>query len=239
MPKNDLGQPVGSPVPGWKGAERPPRTAMTGRYCRVEPIDPARHAEDLYRANALDPSQRNFTYLTVGPFDSFEAYRAWMVSAVASEDPLWLAIVDVVSGKAVGIATFMRIDPRNGAIEVGNLNFSPLLQRKPAATEAMYLMMKRAFELGYRRYEWKCDSLNAPSRAAAQRLGFSYEGIFRQASIYKGRSRDTAWYAMIDSEWPELDKAFRRWLDPANFDAQGRQRDRLSELTAPVLKQRG
>jgi RimJ/RimL family protein N-acetyltransferase len=133
----------------------------------------------------------------------------------------------------------MRIDPRNGAIEVGNLNFSPLLQRKPAATEAMYLMMKRAFELGYRRYEWKCDSLNAPSRAAAQRLGFSYEGIFRQASVYKDRSRDTAWYAMIDSEWPELDKAFRRWLDPANFDAQGRQRDRLSELTAPVLKQRG
>ena len=239
MANNELGQPVGAPVPGWKGAERPPRTAMTGRYCRVEPIDPARHAEDLYRANALDPSQRNFTYLAVGPFDSFEAYRAWMVSAVASEDPLWLAIVDTASGKAVGVATFMRIDPRNGAIEVGNLNFSPLLQRKPAATEAMYLMMKRAFELGYRRYEWKCDSLNAPSRATAQRLGFSYEGIFRQASVYKDRSRDTAWYAMIDSEWPELDKAFRRWLDPANFDAQGRQRDRLSELTAPVLKQRG
>jgi RimJ/RimL family protein N-acetyltransferase len=237
--RNALGQPVGPPVPGWKGAERPPRTAMAGRYCRVEPIDPARHAEDLYRANALDPSRRNFTYLTVGPFDSFEAYREWMVSAVASEDPLWLAILDADSGKAVGVATFMRIDSRNGAIEVGNLNFSPLLQRKPAATEAMYLMMKRAFELGYRRYEWKCDSLNAPSRAAAQRLGFSYEGIFRQASVYKGRSRDTAWYAMVDSEWPELDRAFRRWLDPANFDAQGRQRIRLSELTAPVLKQRG
>jgi RimJ/RimL family protein N-acetyltransferase len=239
MHRNDLGQPVGTPVPGWKGAERPSRTAMTGRYCRVEPVDPARHAEDLYRANSLDPSQRNFTYLTVGPFDSFEAYREWIVSAVASEDPLWHTIVDTASGKAVGVSTFMRIDPRNGAIEVGNLNFSPLLQRKPAATEAMYLMMKRAFELGYRRYEWKCDSLNAPSRAAAQRLGFSYEGIFRQASVYKGRSRDTAWYAMIDSEWPELDKAFRRWLDPANFDAQGRQRDRLSDLTAPVLKQRG
>jgi hypothetical protein len=124
-------------------------------------------------------------------------------------------------------------------IEIGNLNYSLLLQRKPAATEAMYLMMKRAFELGYRRYEWKCDSLNAPSRAAAQRLGFSYEGVFRQAVVYKGRSRDTAWYAIMDSEWPELARAFIRWLDPANFDAQGNQRLRLSDLTAPTLKQRG
>ena len=236
---NQLGQPVGFPVPGWKGAPRPPRTAMAGRYCRVEPIDPARHAEDLYQANALDPSNRNFTYLTVGPFDSFDAYREWMTSAVRSDDPLFHAIVDAATGKAAGIASYMRIDDRNGVIEVGHLNFSPLLQRKPAATEAMYLMMKRIFELGYRRYEWKCDSLNAPSRAAAQRLGFSYEGIFRQATVYKGRNRDTAWYAMIDSEWPELDRAFQRWLDPANFDARGNQRERLSDLTGPVLKQRG
>ena len=236
---NDLGQPIGPPLPDWRGVERPPRTAMLGRYCRVEPLDPARHAEDLYQANALDPSRRNFTYLTIGPFDSFDAYREWMTGAAKSEDPLFHAIVDTATGKAVGIATFMRIDPKNGVIEVGNLNFSPLLQRKPAATEAMYLMMKRAFELGYRRYEWKCDSLNAASRAAAQRLGFSYEGIFRQSVIYKGRGRDTAWYAMIDSEWPELERAFRRWLDPANFDADGRQRVRLSDLTAPVLKQRG
>jgi RimJ/RimL family protein N-acetyltransferase len=219
--------------------ERPPRTPMVGRTCRVEPIDPARHAEDLHRANSLDPSRRNFTYLTIGPFDSLDAYREWMASAVKSDDPLFYAIVDASSGKATGIATFMRIEPRHGVIEVGNLNFSPLLQRKPAATEAMYLMMKCAFELGYRRYEWKCDSLNAASRAAAQRLGFSYEGIFRQSVIYKGRSRDTAWYAMIDSEWPELERAFQRWLAPANFDADGKQRERLSDLTAPVLKQRG
>jgi RimJ/RimL family protein N-acetyltransferase len=212
---------------------------MVGRTCRLEPVDPARHAADLHEANALDPSRRNFTYLTLGPFDSFEAYRDWMASAVKSEDPLFHAIVDASTGKAVGIATYMRIDLRNGVIEVGNLNFSPLLQRKPAATEAMYLMMKRVFEMGYRRYEWKCDSLNAASRAAAQRLGFSYEGIFRQASVYKGRSRDTAWYAMVDSEWPELERAYLRWLDPSNFDASGRQRVRLSELTAPVLKQRG
>jgi len=236
---NELGQPVGPPVPGWKGVERPPRTAMAGRYCRVEPIDPARHAEDLYQANALDPSNRNFTYLSVGPFDSFDAYRQWMTSAVKSEDPLFHAIIDTATGKPVGIASYMRIEPANGVVEVGHLNYSPLLQRKPAATEAMYLMMKRAFELGYRRYEWKCDTHNAASRAAAQRLGFSYEGVFRQSSIYKGRNRDTAWYAMIDSEWPQLDKAFQRWLAPANFDAQGKQRERLSDLTAPVLKQRG
>lgn len=133
----------------------------------------------------------------------------------------------------------MRIDPANGVIEVGNINYSPLLQRTPAATEAMYLMMQRAFELGYRCYEWKCDSLNAPSRAAAQRLGFSYEGLFRQATVYKGRSRDTAWYSIIDSEWPQLEQAYTRWLAPNNFDASSRQRQRLSDLTAPLLKQRG
>jgi RimJ/RimL family protein N-acetyltransferase len=133
----------------------------------------------------------------------------------------------------------MRIDPANGVIEVGGINYSPLLQRKPAATEAMYLMMRRAFELGYRRYEWKCDSLNAPSRAAAQRLGFSYEGVFRQAWVYKGRNRDTAWFSIIDGEWPALREAFERWLAPANFDANGRQRTGLSSLTAPLLKARG
>ena len=236
---NDLGQPVGAPLPGWKVTERPPRTAMSGRYCRVEPIDPARHAEDLYRAGALDSSRRNFTYLLSGPFDSFDAYRHWMESSCLGDDPLFHAIVDADTGKAAGVAAYMRIDPKNGVIEIGNINYSPLLQRKRAATESMYLMMKRVFETGYRRYEWKCDSLNAPSRAAAQRLGFSYEGIFRQAVVYRGRSRDTAWYAAIDSEWPALERAFQRWLDPANFDAQGKQRLRLSDLTAPTLKQRG
>jgi RimJ/RimL family protein N-acetyltransferase len=212
---------------------------MAGRYCRVEPIDAARHAEDLHRANSADPTRRNFTYLSIGPFDTFEAYRDWMVAAEKSDDPLFHAIVDADTGKAAGIASYMRIDTKNGSIEVGNLNYSPLLQRGRAATEAMYLMMKRAFELGYRRYEWKTDSCNAASRAAAQRLGFSYEGIFRQAAVYKGRSRDTAWYAMIDSEWPELERAYGRWLDPANFDAQGNQRLRLSQLIAPILKNRG
>lgn len=237
--RNEFGQPVGFPLPGWKGVPRPPRAAMAGRYCRVEPIDPARHAEDLYRANTLAPDRRSFTYLTSGPFDTPGAYRQWMEASCLGDDPLFHAIVDLATGKATGVAALMRIDPKNGVIEVGNINYSPLLQRKPAATEAMYLLMKRVFELGYRRYEWKCDSLNAPSRAAAQRLGFSYEGIFRQAVVTRDRNRDTAWYAMIDGEWPELDRAFRRWLDPANFDAQGNQRVRLSDLTGPILKQRG
>jgi len=232
-------QPVGFPVPGWKAPPRPPRTALAGRYCRVEPIDPARHADDLFRANALDTTARNWTYMNYGPFPSLDAYRDWMQAYCLGDDPLFHAIVDSASGRAVGVASYMRIDPRNGSIEVGHINYSPLLQRKPAATETMYLMMKRAFELGYRRYEWKCDALNAPSRAAAQRLGFSFEGVFRQATVYKGRSRDTAWYATIDSEWPELERAFLRWLDPANFDPQGNQRLRLSDLTAPTLKQRG
>lgn len=212
---------------------------MAGRYCRVEPLDPARHAEDLYRASALDSSRRNFTYLLSGPFATLDAYRQWMESSCLGDDPLFHAIVDADTGKAAGVAAYMRIDPRNGTIEIGNINYSPLLQRKRAATEAMYLMMKRVFEMGYRRYEWKCDTLNAPSRAAAQRLGFSYEGIFRQAVVYKGRSRDTAWYSVIDSEWPALERAFQRWLDPANFGDRGNQRVRLSELTGSLLKQRG
>jgi RimJ/RimL family protein N-acetyltransferase len=139
----------------------------------------------------------------------------------------------------VGIASYLRIDPHNGSIEVGHINYSPLLQRTPAATEAMYLMMKNAFDLGYRRYEWKCNALNAPSRAAALRLGFSYEGIFRQAAVVKGRNRDTAWYALIDKEWPALKESYLRWLDDSNFDEQGRQRTSLSLLTGPIIKCHG
>jgi RimJ/RimL family protein N-acetyltransferase len=152
------------------------------------------------------------------------------------DDPLFFAIVDAKTGRAVGLASYLRIDPRVGSIEVGHLRFSSLLQRTPAATEAMALMMRRAFELGYRRYEWKCDALNAPSRAAAERLGFEFEGIFRQARLNKGRNRDTAWFSILDREWPALRPAFERWLDPANFDANGKQRARLSELTAAAQR---
>lgn len=231
---NELGQPIGHPVAGWRAPERPPRTAMVGRTCRVEPFDSARHVEDLFRANALDADGRGWTYLPYGPFAEVAAYRRWVDATCLGDDPLFHAVVDPTTGAAVGVASYLRIDPTLGSIEVGHLRFSPLLQRKPAATEAMFLMMKRAFDLGYRRYEWKCDSLNAPSRAAARRLGFSFEGIFRQALVYKRRNRDSAWFSVIDRDWPALERAFTRWLDPANFDADGRQRSRLSELTAPI-----
>jgi len=234
---NHLGQPVGVSVPDWKPPAPPPRASMEGAFCRVEPLSLDRHAAALYAAYALDVEGRNWTYLSYGPFASFEKYHAWLSQTALSNDPLFFAIVDRVSGKAVGVASYVRIDPRSGSIEIGHLNFSPLLQGKPAATEAMYLMMKQAFELGYRRYEWKANALNAPSRRAAQRLGLSFEGIFRQAAVVKGRNRDTAWYAAIDSEWPALQSAFLRWLNPANFDESGRQRVALSTITAPMLKQ--
>jgi len=197
---------------------------MHGRFCRVEPLEPARHAEELFAANQLDRAGRNWTYLFQEPFQTLESYRAWLGQVAAADDPLFHAIVDATTGKAVGVATFMRIDPAYGVIEVGNINYSPLLQRTAAATEAMFLMMRRVFEeLGYRRYEWKCDSLNAPSRSAAVRLGFQYEGLFRQAVVYKQRNRDTAWFSIIDTEWPQLKRAYEQWLAPTNFDADGHQ----------------
>ena len=235
---NELGQAIGLPVGDWRAPDPPSRESMSGRTCCLERLDPERHAADLHVANMLDREGRNWTYLGYGPFASLDAYRKWADEVSKESDPLFFTIVDSALGKAVGVASYLRINPASGSIEVGHINYSPLLQRRPAATEAMYLMMKRAFDAGYRRYEWKCDALNAPSRAAAERLGFSYEGIFRQAMIYKGRNRDTAWYAAIDSEWPELDKAFTRWLDVSNFDDEGRQRVSLRELTRPILKAR-
>lgn len=235
MKINPLGQPIGNPLPHWKAPPFPSREPMQGRYCRLEPLNPALHAVDLYEANAKDAQGGNWTYLPYGPFESFESYRQWMLAFGLHEDPLFFAIVPRESGKAAGVASYLRIAPASGSIEVGHILYSPALQKSPAATEAMYLMMRRAFELGYRRYEWKCDALNAPSRAAAQRLGLSFEGIFRQASVYKGRNRDTAWYAAIDAQWPALQKAFEQWLEPGNFDAQGKQRVRLSALTRPLI----
>jgi RimJ/RimL family protein N-acetyltransferase len=204
---------------------------MEGLLCRVEPLDPERHAADLFAANSADTDGRNWTYLPSGPFATFELYRASLLAALRRERALAHAIVERDDGRAVGVASYLAIDPENGTIEVGAINYSPRLQKTPAATEVMYLMMRRVFdELGYRRYEWKCDSFNAPSRAAAQRLGFRYEGLFRQAVVYKGRNRDTAWYSVIDSEWPSLRVAFERWLDPLNFTADGRQRAPLASF---------
>ena len=229
---SDLGLPIGFPLPGWTARPRPPRSAMEGRFCRVEPIDPTRHAAELHAANSLDKEGRNWTYLPYGPFARLEEYRDWLERENRGDDPLRHAIIERNSGRAVGVASYMRIDPAAGVIEVGGITYAPPLQRTPASTEAMFLMMRRVFdELGYRRYEWKCDSMNAPSRAAAQRLGFRYEGTFRQATVYKGRNRDTCWFSILDREWPALKAAFEAWLDPANFDATGRQRQSLSRLT--------
>lgn len=236
---NAVGLPVGFTVDGWTPPPHPPLEPMAGRVCRVEPLDVARHAADLYAAHALDADGRNWTYLPYGPFATLGEYTAFLTTLAGKQDPQFYTIVDLATGRAVGVASYLRIDPAAGSIEVGHISYSPLLQRTVASTEAMYLMMRRAFALGYRRYEWKCHALNAASRAAAQRLGFSYEGIFRQARVDKGRNRDTAWYAAIDREWPALDAAFQRWLDPSNFDQQGRQRASLSTLTGLVLVARG
>lgn len=228
MQQNELGQPIGSTVEGWIARQLPPRTPMEGRWCRVEPLDVERHAAELHDANLDDAEGRNWTYLTAGPFTELDSYRAWLTGISAGSDPMFHTIIDARTGKAVGIAAFLRIDPANGVIEVGHINYSPRMQRTTMATEAMVLMMRRVFdELGYRRYEWKCDSLNAPSRATALRLGFQYEGIFRQALVYKGRNRDTAWYSITDREWPALKGELDRWLDPGNFDENGNQRTRL------------
>jgi RimJ/RimL family protein N-acetyltransferase len=229
---NELGQPIGEPVPGWTARRHPPDSPIEGRFCRVERLDPARHAADLHAANAADREGRMWTYMAYGPFPDEAAYRAWAEKMAPGQDPLFHAVLDP-SGRAVGVASYLRIEPAVGVIEVGHIALSPALQRTPAATEAMYLMMRRVFaELGYRRYEWKCDALNAPSRAAAERLGFRYEGTFRQATLYKGRNRDTAWFSITDKEWPERQAAFEAWLDPANFDADGRQRRPLARPPA-------
>ena len=206
---------------------------MEGTYCRVEPINLGRHAADLYDANRKDEDGRIWTYLPYGPWDTFQGYRHWMETNALGADPMFYAIVDRRTDKAVGVAGYMRINPDDGVIEVGHINYTPLLQRTPAGTEAMFLMMRRVFdELGYRRYEWKCDSFNAPSRAAAERLGFIHEGTFRQAVVVKGRNRDTAWYSILDNEWPALKAAFEAWLEPANFETDGRHRTPLGAFMA-------
>jgi RimJ/RimL family protein N-acetyltransferase len=233
MRHNELGQPIGDSVPGWTTRPRPPRTPIEGRYCRVEPLDPDRHAAQLHAANSEAPDHRSWTYLTAEEFADVGSYARWLGQVSADDDSLFHAIIDRASGHAVGVAAYLRIDPGNGAIEVGHINYSPRLKQTRAATEAMFLLMRRAFdELGYRRYEWKCDSLNEPSRHAAARLGFQFEGIFRQAVVYKNRNRDTAWFSILDSEWPVLRGAFQQWLAPDNFDEKGHQRRALAHLIA-------
>lgn len=230
---NSFQQPVGAPAPEWTARPRPERVTLQGRFCRLEPLDAARHAADLHEAYAQAPDQRGWTYMLMGPFDDADSYRAYAEQAAQGSDALHYAVIDLSSGRAAGTLALMRIDPANGAIEVGTVMFSPALQRTPASTEAQFLLMRYAFDtLGYRRYEWKCDSLNGPSRQAASRLGFQFEGVFRQSGFYKGRSRDTAWFAIIRSDWPALRLALAQWLAPANLPADGGQRQSLAALRA-------
>ncbi|GGA07688.1 GNAT family N-acetyltransferase [Neptunicoccus cionae] len=229
-----MSKPVGFEVKDWVAPPRPQDAPMEGRYARLERINAEAHSGDLFKANSEDASEGIWDYLPYGPYHAQATYHKWLRDMAQQDDPYFYDIKNKEQGRFCGVASYLRVDPNAGSIEVGHINFAPALQRTRAATEAMYLMMKWAFEAGYRRYEWKCDALNAGSRRAAQRLGFSYEGVFRQATMYKGRNRDTAWFAAIDKEWPALEAAFQAWLDPSNFTPEGRQIDSLGNLTALV-----
>lgn len=228
-----ISQPVGAPLGDWRAPDRPPRDlVLEGRYVRLEPLRAEAHAALLYRQYAGHDAV--WTYLPIGPYSSAAQYHRWVREAEDSHDPQFFAVYNKDSDQYEGTLSLLRIAPEAGSIEVGFINFSPALQRTRAATEALYLTLAWAFDAGYRRFEWKCDSLNMPSRRAAERLGLSFEGVFRQATVVKGRNRDTAWFAAIDAEWPALREAFAVWLAPGNFDEAGRQTECLADLTRLV-----
>ena len=233
---NAFGQPVGPAVTTELPRPRPRPVTLEGRYIRVVPLR-ADHAEALYdRLGGADRAPL-WTYIPTGPYTSLEAFADWVASAAASPDAVFFALEDLVADRPLGFCSLMRIDPQMGVVEIGFILFSKALQSTAAATEAMALIMGHVFDdLGYRRYEWKCDALNAPSRRAAERLGFRHEGTFRQAVVYKGRNRDTAWFSVIDRDWPRLRQGFRLWLDEANFDAMGRQIRRLEACRSPEVE---
>ncbi len=225
-------RPTGPRVDTWTPPPAPGDARLEGRYAVLAPLDAEAHAALLF--HAFIGHDALWDYMPYGPFHSAAQYHRWVRDTVADPGHLFYAIKNLATGSFEGVASYLRINPEAGSIEVGNINYSPALQRTRAATQAMALMMGWAFDAGYRRYEWKCNALNRPSRMAGQRLGLSFEGVFRQAMVVKGRNRDTAWFAAIDSEWPALREAFRIWLAPANFDAAGRQIERLSSLTGLI-----
>jgi len=230
MTSPDALQPVGDLVAPHPAA-RPGRTILRGRAVTLVPLDAETHADALFDASSGRDNDRLWTYLFDGPYDDRATFKANIAAKAHSEDPLFFAVLDNSSGRAVGYQTFLRIEPAHGVIEIGNILYSPAFQKTIGATEAQYLFARYVFDdLGYRRYEWKCNALNAPSRRAARRLGFSFEGVFRQHMIVKGRNRDTAWYSILDREWPVQRTAYERWLAPDNFDSDGRQKTSLVEL---------
>lgn len=216
---------------GWTPRQRPQRIIFEGRFVRLDPLEATRHGDGLFEASTVADADRRFRYLGEYPPQSRQAFQPWLDKAEASEDPLYFAVIDKASGKVAGRQTMMRIDPANGVAEIGHIYWGPLVARQPAATEAHLLFMRHIFdELGYRRWEWKCNNANAPSKRAAERFGFSFEGVFRQHMVIKGENRDTAWYSIIDKEWPALKSAYEGWLDPDNFDSHGAQRRRLKDF---------
>ena len=232
LPKSEQTARLGARVEGFTPPPRPENLSLEGRYAQLAPPSAAAHAADVFRAN--DGDEAMWAYMPYGPFASAAQYHRWVRENEAGSDPKFYAIRNLDSGQWEGVASFLRIKPEDGSIELGHIALSPALQQTRAATEAFYLMMRWAFEAGYRRFEWKCNALNRTSRRAAQRLGLSYEGVFRQATVVKGRNRDTAWFAAIDSEWPALREAFESWLRAENFDPKGQQIERLSDLTKLV-----
>lgn len=230
---NESGQPVGKPLPDWQSAALPERVTLAGHYVRLEPVHPDAHTRALFAAYQTPSDVPIWTYLKAGPFADEASYRQYTEAMAASNDPLHFTLIDLARGEPVGTIALMRIDPPNGVIEIGWVTYSPLLRRTRAATETIYLLAKYAFDvLGYRRLEWKCDDLNYPSRDAALRYGFTFEGIFRQAIVSHGRNRDTAWFSMLDREWPAVRAAYDAWLAPENFDIHGQQRARLAAREA-------
>ena len=221
---------LGTELPDWTPPPWPGPMRRDGRYARLEPLAPG-HAKALFAANREDDGI--WDYLPYGPFANEAAYAAWVVQMAGKADPLFFAVIDRERKQPAGVASLMRIAPEAGSIEVGNITWSPALQRTRAGSEAIYLFADWVFREGYRRFEWKCDALNRPSRRAAERMGFSYEGVFRQAAVVKGRNRDTAWFAMTDGDWRCLKPAWEAWLDPQNFDAGGQQKRALRDLTTP------
>lgn len=219
----------------WTPRERPARQLLEGRYVRLEPFDAARHGDGLYLASATEDREDRFRWLYDAVPTDRASLQAWLETAEASTDPLYFTVVDKASGTIAGRQTFMRIDQANGVIEIGNILWNPPVARTPAATEALFLFARHVFDdLGYRRFEWKCNAENIPSRRAASRFGFQFEGIFRQHLIVKGKNRDTAWFSMIDKEWPQNRRAFEEWLDPSNFDSDGSQKSSLDEIRAAI-----
>ncbi|MFZ0014221.1 MAG: GNAT family protein [Acidimicrobiia bacterium] len=227
MTTNHLGQPVGNDLGAWRAPSFPETSVMEGHTVTLERLDVERHGTGLWGSLSEAP-EATWTYMSFGPFSGYDRFEEILESLLAYKD--WVPYAIVVDGAPMGFASYLRINPLDGVIEIGSITFSPSLQRTTPATESLYLMIRHVFDLGYRRCEWKCDDLNAPSRSAADRLGFTYEGTFRQATHYKGRNRDTAWYSIIDSEWPALDGAFTAWLDPENFDEKGSQLSTLEEM---------